>query len=152
MKAGRLAVVAIVLWLASALAFAWFFVHGNTAAGSDGRTAVVLAPAERDLILLEMRGLLAGTHEILEGIVANDRKRIASASRAIGMGAAADVNPVLMGKLPLPFKQLGMSVHADMDALAQAAESGKPLPELQRMLSDSMAKCVGCHSAWQFSR
>lgn len=152
MKAGRLAVVAIVLWLASAIAFGWFFVHGNTTAGADGRTIVILAPGERDFILTEMRGLLTGTHEILNGISTDDRKRIASASRAMGMGSAADVNPVLIGKLPLPFKQLGFSLHADMDALAQAAEAGRPLPELQRMLTDSMAKCVGCHAAWQFSR
>jgi hypothetical protein len=65
------------------------------------------------------------------------------------MGSAADVNPVLMAKLPLPFKQLGMSVHHDMDALAQAAENGKSPAELQTMLADTLSKCVGCHAAWQ---
>jgi hypothetical protein len=151
MKAGRLAVAAIVLWVATLGAFAWFFVHGNTTAGSDQRTAVILAPGERDLILGEMRGLLAALHGVLDGLDRGDRPGVAAASRAVGMASAADVNPALMAKLPLPFKQLGMSVHRDMDALAQAADDGKPLPELQRMLTGTLTKCVACHSAWQLA-
>ena len=38
--------------------------------------------------------------------------------RAVGMGMAADVEPAIMMKLPLPFKQMGMSVHRDFDAIA----------------------------------
>lgn len=149
MKSGRLAVVAIALWLATIAAFGWFFVHGSTARGSDQRTAVVLATGERDLVLSEMRGLLTALHDVLDGFDRGDRQRIATASRAVGMASAADVNPVLMAKLPLPFKQLGMSVHRDMDALAQAADEGRPLPELQRMLTGTLSKCVACHAAWQ---
>jgi hypothetical protein len=59
------------------------------------------------------------------------------------------VNPVLMAKLPLPFKQLGMSVHRDMDDLALAAETGKTTPELLDMLTGTLSKCVACHAAWQ---
>ena len=36
----------------------WFFVQGWTTQGTDGRMHIVLAPAERDLILGEMRMLL----------------------------------------------------------------------------------------------
>lgn len=50
------------------------------------------------------------------------------------MASAADVNPALMAKLPLPFKSLGMSVHHDMDDLAKAATEGKPAAELQKQL------------------
>lgn len=151
MKAGRLAIAAIALWAATAAAAAWFFVHGTTAPGSDGRTAIVLSAAERDFVLGEMRGLLAGTQGILDGIQRGDRDRIASAARSMGMGSAVDVDPALMTRLPLPFKQLGFSMHGDMDALAQAAQAGKPIPELQRMLADDLSKCVGCHSAWQLT-
>lgn len=149
MKSNKLALTAILLWLATIAVFAWFFVRGNTAAGTDNRTAVMLAPAERGLILSEMRGLLAGVHGILDALNHNDMKQAASAARAVGMGSAADVNPALMAKLPLPFKQLGMSVHHEMDDLAKAAESGKPAAELQNMLTGTLAKCVACHSAWQ---
>lgn len=149
MQLNRISLLAIFLWVVTVAVFAWFFIRGNTVAGSDNRTAVVLGAGERNLILSEMRGLLAGTHSILEGINQNDPKRVAQAARAVGMGSAADVNPALMAKLPMPFKQLGMSVHHDMDDLAQAAESGKPAAELQSMLSNTLAKCVACHASWQ---
>jgi hypothetical protein len=42
-----------------------------------------------------------------------------------------------------------MSVHRDMDDLAQAAESGKPAAELQTMLTNTLTKCVACHASWQ---
>lgn len=149
MNTNKLALGAILLWLVTVTVFAWFFVRGNTSAGTDKRTAIVLAPAERGLILTEMRAFLAGVHDILEGLNRNDVKQVARAARAVGTASAADVNPAIMAKLPLPFKQLGMSVHHDMDDLAQAAESGKPAAELQGMLTNTMTKCVSCHSAWQ---
>ncbi len=149
MKSSKIAMAALVLWLATIAVFAWFFIRGSTAPGSDSRTAVVLAPAERDLILAEMRGFLAGVQTILDGLNRNDMKGVARAAHAIGEESAEDVSPALMAKLPLPFKQLGMSVHHDLDELAHAAERGKPAPELQAMLANTLAKCVACHSAWQ---
>lgn len=149
MKSNKLALLALLLWVATIVTITWFVVRGNTTAGTDGRTAVVMTDSERNLVLTEMRGLLSAVHGILDGINHNDMKQIATAARLAGMGSAADVNPALMAKLPLPFKQLGMSVHHDMDELAQAAESGKPAAQLQVMLTTSVAKCVACHSAWQ---
>ena len=149
MKSNRLAQFALLLWLASAAVFAWFFVRGNTAAGNDGRTAVVLHAAERDLVLSEMRGLLVATQGILEGANNEDMQRISKAARAAGMSGAADVNPVLMAKLPLELKKLGMSVHQDMDDIANAAESSHPSAEILQMASNVLTKCVACHATWQ---
>ncbi len=149
MRKNKIALAASVLWLATLAAAAWFFVRGNTGTATDGRTAVVLQANERDLILAEMRGLLLSTHDILEGLNRNDLKQVSRAARAAGMGSAADVNPALMAKLPLEFKQLGMSVHRRMDDLAQAAEAGKSAPEIMGMLTDTLSSCVACHSAWQ---
>ncbi len=149
MKCNKLAAAAVLLWIATVAAFAWFFVRGNTAAGTDGRTAVVLAPAERDLVLGEMRLLLTAAHGVLQGINANDMKQVATAARSAGMGVAVDVNPALMAKLPLPFKELGMSVHHRMDDIAAAAENGKPASELTGMLADTMSSCIACHASWQ---
>ncbi|MDH4216692.1 MAG: hypothetical protein OEV23_07370 [Gallionella sp.] len=149
MKSNKLAQIAILLWIVTVAVFAWFFIRGNTAAGDDGRTAVVLQPAERNLVLAEMRGMLAATREILDGANQGDIQRIAKAARSAGMGGAADINPALLAKLPLAFKQLGMSTHSDMDEIAKAAEGGKPVPELLKMTSNVLAKCVACHAAWQ---
>lgn len=149
MKSNKIASFALLLWVATIAVFAWFFIRGNTSAGTDGRTAVLLQSAERDLVLTEMRGMLSSTQGILEGANQGDVKRIIQASRAAGMSAAADVNPALMAKLPLEFKTLGMSVHHDMDEIAKAAEGGAPMPEILKMTSSTLTKCVACHSAWQ---
>ena len=149
MMTNRLALLAVVLWVATVAVFAWFFVRGTTTAGTDGRTAVLLAPAERALVLGEMRGLLSASQQVVQGIQQGDMKLVAKAARSAGMGAAVDLNPALMAKLPVTFKSLGMNVHHDMDALALAAESGRKPDELLGMLSTTMSKCVGCHAAWQ---
>ena len=149
MKSNKLAQIALLLWVVTIGVFAWFFIRGNTVAGTDGRTAVVLLPGERDLVLTEMRGLLAATQQILEGANQGDRQRIITAARAAGMAGAADVNPSLMAKLPIEFKQLGMSVHHEMDDIAKAAEGGKSPAEILQMASNTLTKCVACHAAWQ---
>jgi hypothetical protein len=149
MKSSKLASIALLLWVVTIAVFAWFFVRGNTATGTDGRTAVVLQAGERDLVLSEMRGLLSATQAILEGANQGDMQRIAKAARAAGMAGAADVNPALMAKLPIEFKSLGMSVHHDMDEIAKAAEGGTPAPEILNMTANTLKKCVACHSAWQ---
>lgn len=149
MKSNKVASIAILLWVVTVVVFAWFFVRGNTVSGTDNRTAVVLGTGERDMVLSEMRKLLAGVHGVLDGINRGDMKQVASAAHAVGMSAAADANPALIAKLPMPFKQLGMGTHRDMDELSKAAENGKPAPELLNMLSGALAKCVSCHAAWQ---
>jgi len=149
MKSNKFAKLALLLWVATITVFAWFFIRGNTTEGSDGRTAIVLQPAERDLVLSEMRGLLVATQGILEGANNNDPQKIGTAAASAGMAAAADVNPALMAKLPLEFKQLGMSVHHDMDEIAKAASEGKSSAEILKMTSSTMTKCIACHSAWQ---
>lgn len=149
MKSHKLALVAILLWVVTVAVFAWFFIRGNTTAGTDNRTAVVLTSSERDFVLREMRGLLSATQGILDGINRGDMKQVAQAARSAGVIVAADGDPTLMAKLPLPLKTLGMSVHQDMDALAKAAETGSPASELQVMLANTLSKCVTCHATWQ---
>ena len=151
MKSNKVALIALLLWVITIAVFAWFFIRGNTTAGTDSRIAIVLQSSERDLILLEMRGLLSATQGILEGANQGDMNRIIQSSRSAGMAAAADVNPLLMTKLPLAFKTLGMSVHHDMDEIAEAAEGGKPAPELLKMTSNTLTKCVACHASWQLN-
>ena len=150
MKSNKIASIAILLWVATVAVLAWFFIRGNTAPGTDNRTAVVLGASERDKVLSEMRKLLAGVQGVLDGISRGDMKQVANAAHAVGLHAAEDVNPALIAKLPLPFKQLGMSTHRDMDEIGNAAESGKSAPELTGMLAGVMSKCVSCHAAFQF--
>ncbi|OIQ83837.1 hypothetical protein GALL_343560 [mine drainage metagenome] len=149
MKPSKLALFSVALWLTTAGVAAWLFVHGQTAPGTDGRKAVQLTPQERDLVLQEMRGLLQATHGVLEGLSKDDLPLVEKSARAGGMAAAADVNPMLMAKLPLEFKQLGMSVHQGMDDIARAAEHQEPKAAILQRMSDQLGSCVACHAAWQ---
>lgn len=149
MKLSKPAFIALILWLATISVAAWYFIHGNTTQGNDGRTAIVLQAVERDFVLTEMRGLLSATQGILEGVSMGDRQLVITAAHQAGMAGAADVNPALMTKLPLQFKSLGMSVHHDMDEIAQAAAANVSNAEMLKMTSNTLTKCVACHSAWQ---
>jgi hypothetical protein len=149
MKTNKLAQVALLLWAVTVAVLLWFFLRGNTDAGTDVRTAIMLHPAERALVLSEMSGLLVATQGILEGASQGDMPRIIKAARAGGMAGTAEVNPALMAKLPLEFKAQWMSVHHEMDGIAKAADDGRPTEELLKMTSDALKKCVACHAVWR---
>jgi hypothetical protein len=150
MKAGLCQVV-LGLWLVTIGALAWLFVSGWTARGTDQRIAIMLAPSERELILSEMRMLLKAVHGVVTGmsVPEMDRKGMEDAARAAGMTMAADVNPAVMVKLPLPFKQMGMSIHRDMDALADAIAGQETQQQLLGRLSSMTARCTACHDMFQ---
>src|SRR5579885_2698190 len=68
MVARRLCLGLLLLWLTTAAIAAWVLVNGWTAPGRDGRTEVRLAPAERALVLGEMRQLLKALHGVVTGL------------------------------------------------------------------------------------
>jgi len=143
------------LWIVTIGVAGWFFMQGWTTPSTDGRMHIVLAPTERDLILGEMRMLLKAVHGVVTGLAGQDqeanRTQIEQAARSAGMGMAADVNPALMAKLPLPFKQMGMSIHKDMDALADAVVQKETPQQILQRLSSMTARCTTCHDLYQFS-
>lgn len=142
------------LWIVTIGVAGWFFVQGWTTEGTDGRTQIVLATAERDLILSEMRMLLKAVHGVVTGLASQDqeagRSQMEQAARSAGMGMAEDVNPALMAKLPLPFKQMGMSIHQDMDALADAIVQKETQQQILQRLSSMTARCTICHDMYRF--
>ncbi|MEI8013236.1 MAG: hypothetical protein WCH20_00210 [Nitrospira sp.] len=147
--------IALGLWIVTIGVAGWFFVQGWTTEGTDGRREIVLAPAERDLILGEMRMLLKAVHGVVTGLAGQDeeanRAQMEQAARSAGMHMAADVNPALMAKLPLPFKQMGMSIHKDMDALADAVIQKETPQQILQRLSNMTARCTGCHDMYRFA-
>ncbi|MDH4275532.1 MAG: hypothetical protein OEW08_10870 [Gammaproteobacteria bacterium] len=149
MSAKTWAIAAIVLWVLGAGVLVTKFMRGSTTAGTDGRTAVLLAASERDAVLGEMRALLAGVQGIIDGLARGDMKRVADAASHVGMSAAVDTNPAILMKLPLAFKQTGMGVHRTFDDIAAAATKGESKEQLQTRLAAQLAVCVGCHETYQ---
>lgn len=148
----RWCMVVFVLWVITIAVLGWFFIKGLTAKGSDGRTEILLAAAERDQILAEMRQLLKAVDGVVRelGEPKPDLKQMEAAAREVGMHMAADVEPAIMAKLPLPFKQMGMSIHKDIDALADAIVQNETPQQILRRLSSMMARCTTCHDMYRF--
>ena len=100
---GVIGLIALVLWVATIATLGWFFINGWTKPAADGRTEIVLAPAERDQILAEMRQLLKAVDGVVRGLGESqpDHKQMEAVARAAGMKMAADTEPTIMAKLPL---------------------------------------------------
>ena len=149
----RVCVAALGVWVLTVATLAWLFVAGWTRAGTDGRQEIILAQVERDQILAEMRILLKAVHGVVTGLSgpAEDLHQAEQAARAAGMKMAADTSPTIMAKLPLPFKQMGMSIHRDMDALADAVVQKEAPQRLLLRLSNMTARCTTCHDLYRFS-
>ncbi len=148
----NLCLISLVLWVVTLASGGWLFVKGWTAKGTDGRTEILLAFAERDQILAEMRQLLKGVDAVVRGLSEPqpDRKVMEEAARAVGMKMAADTSPAIMVKLPLPFKQMGMSIHKDMDALADAIVQQETPQQILQRVSSMTARCTTCHDLYRF--
>lgn len=124
-------------------------VQGETGPGSDGRTAILLAPGERDLVLTEMRAFLQAVQAISQALGDGDPAAAAGAARAVGVAAADEVPLSLMAKLPIGFKQLGLATHRAFDQLALDAEDIADPEHTQAQLSALLGNCVGCHAAFR---
>lgn len=73
-----------------------------------------------------------------------------AAARAAGMKVAAGTEPGIMAKLPLPFKQMGMSIHKDMDALADAIVQKETPQQILQRLSSMTTRCATCQDLYRF--
>jgi hypothetical protein len=130
-------------------AIAWkFIVAGSTRPLPDNRVAVLFEPAERALLLREMRGFVGGLQAMSEGLARDDMKAVAAAARSMGTARSHDAPAAMLAKLPLEFKTLAMDVHRGFDTIAMDAEAmGMPKHTLAQ-LADVLQKCVACHATY----
>lgn len=126
-----------------------FIVLGSTEQAQDGRTVVLLEPAERDVVLQEMRMLLEATQTIVEALAQDDLQTVEAAARPLGAAAVATVDFKLRAKLPLEFKKLGFSTHYAFDDIAEMAKAKQPARQIQLKLAETINNCVACHSSYQ---
>ena len=143
----KIAIFSLLLWVVT-VSFILFKVIAGTVRQSDGRTEVIMTHSEKNFILLEMRQLLQSVHGIINGLEKNDFQLVEQSASAGGVKMMADLNPSLMMKLPLKFKQSGTEVHKMFDAIATAA-ARKDKQEIMGMLNSTMGSCVACHSIYQ---
>jgi cytochrome c556 len=137
------------LWVVTIGAFVYFFVAGATEKSTDNRTAVLLSAQEKDLVLGEMRTMLVAVSGVLNALGEGDTKKASAAARSAGMAMAVDTTPLLMAKLPLEFKNLGMSVHGDFDLLAADIDNGLTQQQIVQRLGATTSKCTTCHAIYR---
>lgn len=126
-----------------------FLNPGNLKPTDDGRTAIMLTAAERDLVLAEMRSFLEGIEAITVGMADKDMAAIAKSAKNIGMATAGQVPLTLMAKLPSEFRSLGMATHQAFDALAVEAEDMGDGQVILSGLAELINNCTTCHRAYR---
>ena len=120
----QLGTIAVLLLVIAAMAYK-FVVVGSVEPAPNGRTAIVLAEGERDFVLREMRGFVAGLQQLTAALAHDDMKAAAEAARGMGMHAAHGAPVAMVAKLPLEFKTLGFGVHREFDTIAADAPLGR---------------------------
>lgn len=141
--------LALVFLLSTAALVYLFGIRGDIRPAADGRTAILLEPAERDLVLAEMRDFLVALQAISAATVDGDTAAVVEAARRVGGAARHGVPASLVGKLPLAFKQLGFETHAGFDTLADDAQDfGSTEPVLAGM-AVLMQNCTACHATYR---
>ncbi len=143
--------ISAVLIIAVAAMAYMFVIRGSVTESADGRTAIMLAGSERDLILEEMRGFLEAVQTITTALAEKDMKTVTESAHKVGMANAGGVPVTLMAKLPLEFKTLGMATHKAFDDLSQEAsdmgDAGVTLAKLGELLNN----CTTCHAGYRLA-
>jgi len=116
---------------------------------ADQRAPLVLLDEERHIVLEEMRNFLAVLQTITEALTREDMKEIARAARSMGSGAANEIPPKTVAKLPEEFKVLAGGVHTTFDLMALDAESLADPKHTLTQMNDLLQKCNACHGIYQ---
>lgn len=142
----KLAFKTAVFGLAASLSMAGAMAAGI---GTDDRVKVVLKPDERHLVLLEMRNFLNVLQIISDAVTREDMTAVAEAARSMGSGAANQIPPQTVAKLPNTFQMLAGTVHTSFDVMALDADSlGDPM-HTQRQVARMIQTCNACHGIYQ---
>lgn len=128
-----------------------FLVRGSVIESADGRTAILLAGSERDLVLAEMRGFLESVQGIVAAVTTRDMSAVAANARKVGSAAANEVPVTVMGKLPLAFKTLGLATHSAFDDIALEADGIGDGAVILSKLGTLMSNCTTCHAGYRLA-
>lgn len=117
--------------------------------GKDDRLKLVLLPDERHLVLLEMRNFLQVVQTMADALTREDMKTVAEVARSMGSGAANEIPPKTVAKLPDTFKMLAGSVHTTFDVIALDAESMGDAKHTLTQMGRLLQTCNACHGIYQ---
>ena len=139
------------LGLLSAALVLKFMVVGATELSPDGRTAIVVTPAERVQIHTEMRDLLEGIHKVIVANNAGDLNAVAVAAREVGRANMDPRSAEFSAKLPMGFRRRGMDTRTKFDQLATDAGKLESTSHVSQQLGVLTGNCVACHGAYRLA-
>ncbi len=145
-------ITALILWAVTISILGFMFVKGQTVKSTDGRTGIVLQDGERDFVLTEMRDLLTSINGIMTSLAKDDYPAAAEWARKVGLKGHSTIesqNPAIMAKLPIGFKQMGMSLHKDFDEVADMIDKKMSQKEIMGRMGETTSKCISCHSTFK---
>ena len=122
------------------------------AADPDSRERLVLTGAERHLVLQEMRNFVQAIQTILAGLAEEDMDQVGQAARQMGSGAANQIPPSVVAKLPDTFKLFAGKVHTTFDLIAMDAEAMGDTQHTLGQIASLTQHCVACHAIYQIER
>ncbi len=125
-----------------------FMIKGSTLKSEDGRTAIIINDAERNMMLGDMRKFLENVQIITVALGENDMEAIVVAAENVGL---RDENPppALIAKLPLEFKTMGMDTHKAFDELAGLAKTDGNIQTVAVALGTILTNCTTCHATYK---
>jgi hypothetical protein len=106
---------------------------------------------EKDFVLAEMRSLLLSINGILKGLHEDDMIAVSKAAKSAGMSVAVNASLLLMVKLPLEFKMLGMGLDEVLDKLPADTQAGINKDQIIHLLSELTSKYVSCYQVYRLS-
>lgn len=125
----------------------YFFVFkGNTVKSEDGRTAVIMSPANKNFVLNNMRHFLEGVQEINQGINENDPSKVIAAGEKYGGSPVDEAPKGLVKSLPIDFKKIAFATHSTFDEIKDSAATNFNPKQTRKQLDGLLNKCIKCHS------
>lgn len=122
---------------------------GHATAKPDTRQSIVMTEAERNLVLIEMRGFLQSVQVIIQALGKDDSATVSKAATKVGMIEQKPMPAELKKKLPKEFKMLGMKTHKAFDQLALDAKEMEDKQQTLEQLGRLMKNCVSCHAMFK---
>jgi hypothetical protein len=121
-------------------------------AAIDNRKIVPLTDAEKAVVAVEMREMLASVQAITDGLARGDMAAVAEAASKSGMAMMQQVPAPIRMKFPAAFTQMGMTAHQAFDRIAEQAKTAKDPAPILKLLSEGMQNCVACHATYRFAQ
>ncbi len=142
----KCSIIIVLLLLIIAGGVLKFLVLGSVTKGEDNRTVILLDAGERNYILGEMRGLLGHMQQLISAISDDNMDEVIKISNTLVEDSSGKTPARIIAKMPLAFKQISLSIHADFKQLQAESKEKRDSKLALKQVSKIMQNCLACHA------